>query len=441
MDLESITRIREFRDSIRSQIKSVNKKDNEGISYGDENEYSFRGLIGGIDSLMTDISTLTKAPKKFVKISTHNERAQIINYLEKIDGHFTSPEDYITEFEDLKILLRGYNVRNFSDRQLEFEKELESTLRLKLKFEEEIESLKTLKEEVEEKITSLQETHDASDKKLSEINTEIDSLIEQKNNLIQETNNLTGKIDEFNTIKEEADGSLEEISTLLTESKSNEKLINSFASRVQEREKKLDELEQATDENNSKLDKYEEERKDILQGAQALINSAKDALKFKTAEGISASFQHQYNNSKKWWNFAGWIGGALLCLLIAIGIGIWIIEGSNDQISIIISRVSLLPLPIVGAVFCANQFVKQKNIIEDYAYKMVLSKAIVGFSEQLKKNGSEDNEEYIHYIKTTLNEIHKDPLRKREKPKTKNSSDFKELIEVAEKIVKISKPE
>ena len=123
--------------------------------------------------------------------------------------------------------------------------------------------------------------------------------------------------------------------------------------------------------------------------------------------------------------------------------GLWILQTAPDQIGLLIGRISLLPLPIIGAIFCANQYTKQKNIIEDYAYKMVLSKAIVGFSEQLKKNGSDTNEEYVHYIKTALEEIHKYPLRKREKNKESKSEtpDLKDLVEVAEKIVKMSKPE
>jgi uncharacterized protein (UPF0210 family) len=121
-------------------------------------------------------------------------------------------------------------------------------------------------------------------------------------------------------------------------------------------------------------------------------------------------------------------------LLGAVRLGIWVLHDFNE-IGELIGRISLLPLPIIGAVFCANQYTKQKNIIEDYAYKMVLSKAIVGFSEQLKKNGSETNEEYIHYVKTALEEIHKDPLRKRDKNKeSKNEAPgLKDVVEMAEK--------
>ncbi|MGZ5245297.1 MAG: hypothetical protein ACXWEY_01790 [Bacteroidia bacterium] len=104
-----------------------------------------------------------------------------------------------------------------------------------------------------------------------------------------------------------------------------------------------------------------------------------------------------------------------------------------------------MPLPIAGAIFCANQYVRQKNIIEDYAYKMVLAKSIVGFSEQIRKDNSPD-EEYTHYIKTVLNEIHNDPLRRRhskyiKKDNSTSSMDsFKDAMESIKKLQEVFTP-
>lgn len=208
-----------------------------------------------------------------------------------------------------------------------------------------------------------------------------------------------------------------------------------------ERENKLGDLEQKTDENTTKLAQYEEQRISILKEANELIKSAKQALKYSTAEGISAAFQNQYENSNKKIIFGSWIAGAIVCLICTIGLGIWILEESQTSLGIMIGRISLLPLPIIGAVFCANQYTKQKNIIEDYAYKMVLSKAIVGFSEELKKNGSDDSSEYVHYIKTALEEIHRDPLRSRQSKNENKAKDsnLKDLVEMAERIVNMTK--
>jgi hypothetical protein len=72
---------------------------------------------------------------------------------------------------------------------------------------------------------------------------------------------------------------------------------------------------------------------------------------------------------------------------------------------------------------------------------VVIAKAIVGFSEQLKKNGSGDNSEYVHYIKTSLEEIHKDPLRKREREKNTKDLSLDSIIDMAEKLKKVVKTE
>lgn len=444
MDLATITNIRDYRDNIRNKINNISKSNlNSSTTYGGENEYVYKGLIGGLDCLMTDISALTKAPKKFIALSTHSERNNIVQYLSRIDTYFDTPPNYIPQFEALKILMRSYNVRNWSERQLEFEEELAETLKIKQKLQVELAEIQSIKKAIEENNTEIDSYFESKNEKLEEIEQALLAIIQKKDDLIEQSETLESINESVLEIKENAIESLEEIKTSLTESKSNEKLITSFANKVQEREKRLTELEQSTEENNKKLREYEVERQGILNEANELIDSAKKALNYKTAEGISASFQEHYILSKNKWLVAGWIVGAIICLLGTIGLGIWILENSVTSIGIILGRVSMLPLPIIGAIFCANQYTKQKNIIEDYAYKMVLSKAIVGFSEQLKKNSTGDKEEYVHYIKTALEEIHKDPLRKREKSKEDKTDlpNLSSLVEFAEKIIKLSKIE
>lgn len=439
MEITSIKNIREIRDEIREKIKSVNYNANKANNYGSENEYTFKGIIGGIDCLLTDISTLTKAPNKFLAISTYDERINIHSYLSKIDTYFETPNNYISYFEALKILIRNFNVRGISERQIEFESEISNVTRIKLALQEELNEVKNIKAEIEKDNESINEKIESSNEKLEEIEEELETIIEKKVELTKQTESLKSYNDELILAKEKADKNLEEIVDSLNESKSNEKLISSFASKVQERDKRLSELELSTEENNKKLIAYDAERKKILSESEVLIESAKKALNYKTAEGISASFQVQYENADDRWVFGSWIFGAIICLLGTIGLGIWILHTIPNDIGILIARISLLPLPIIGAIFCANQYTKQKNIIEDYAYKMVLAKSIVGFSEQLKKNGTENNEEYIHYIKTALEEIHKDPLRSRTKSTKESKNDPTNLVQIGELVEKITK--
>lgn len=443
MELTTINQIRDKRDSIREKIKALNLKNYGSTKYGSENEYTFRGLIGGIEALLTDISTLTRYPSKFVKISTYSERNGIFSYLSSIETYLESPVNYIPQFEALKTLLRSYNVRYFSDRQVEFESEIEEVRKIKLQLQQVLVDSKDLNKNIEDSNSTLEGKLEKSNEKLIEIESQLDIINEKKEELVEQSDTLETLNTELGTIKETASENLEEITASLTESKSNEKLITSFAIKVQDREKRLDDLEQNTENNNQKLIEYQNERTLILKEANDLIESSKKALNYTTAEGISASFQGQYENSNNKWIFGSWIVGAVICLIGTISLGIWILQANPSNIGVLIGRISLLPLPIIGAIFCANQYTKQKNIIEDYAYKMVLSKAIVGFSEQLKKNGTENNEEYIHYIKTALEEIHRDPLRKREKNKQNEvkESSLKDLVEMAESIVKMTKIE
>jgi len=439
MEITSIRNIRETRDEIRKKIKSVDYKVNKANNYGSENEYTFKGIIGGIDCLLTDISTLTKTPNKFLAISTYDERISIQTYLDRIDTYFETPNNYISHFESLKILIRSFNIRGTSERQIEFESEISEVIKIKLALQEELKLVKDIKLEIEKDNQSINEKIEASNEKLEEIEEELESIIAKKEELTRQTESIKSYNDDLILNKEKADKNLEEIVDSLNESKSNEKLISSFANKVHERDKRLSELEFSIEENNKKLIAYDIERKKILSESEILIESAKKALNYKTAEGISASFQVQYEKADNEWTFGSWIGGAILCLLGTIGLGIWILQTIPDDLILLIARISLLPLPIIGAIFCANQYTKQKNIIEDYAYKMVLAKSIVGFSEQLKKNGTENNEEYIHYIKTALEEIHKDPLRSRIKSSKEPKNDTTNLTQIGELVEKITK--
>ena len=116
----------------------------------------------------------------------------------------------------------------------------------------------------------------------------------------------------------------------------------------------------------------------------------------------------------------GWLVAAGVFLGFTIAIGAWIVAGwgiaeeRSTQIYSLIGRLSMVPFTILAAIFCANQYVKQKNLAEDYAYKAVLTKSIVAFSEELRVN---DEKGYSEYISTVLKEIHQDPLRKRGKEK------------------------
>lgn len=441
-DYKTIDEIRTKRDEIRERIKTLDVKQFKDQTYGSENEYSYRGLIGGIDSLLTDLSTLTQYQNKFLKLSTYQERTAIHTDLKNILTYIENPGQLYAHIDALKIKIRNYNIRSFSENQIQFEKEIDGIRKIKLELQEVLQESITLKEQITEKNESIenlqqetQEKLDLAKDRFEEIDKELESLSEKS----EEQSNLNTQLD---TVKTKADGYLDEITEFKNDAESNKKLIDSFATKVQERDNRLTELEQKTTENSNKLNEYEEERKRVLEEAKELIENAKQALGYSTSQGLSETFDTQYKNANKWWKSIFWIIGATLCLIGTLCLGIWVMNNIQEQWFMIMGRILLLPIPITGAVFCANQYTKQKNIIEDYAYKLTIAKAIVGFSEQLKKNGNDvDDIEYTDYIQKALGEIHKDPLRSRKEESSVGlkSNQIDQVVDLAKKIVDLTK--
>lgn len=439
---QTIINIRNSRDEIREKIKTLDLKVFKDQTFGPENEYSYRGLIGGIDALMTDISTLTQYENRFLKLSDYQERSNILTLLSNILSYIETPNNLYPQVENLKKALRNYNLRNFSENLVQFEQEIDETRKVKLELQEILQESKKVKEnitEINESIDEIQfktqESLGLAKEKFEEIDSELESFAKKT----EEQSELNAKLD---TIKTEANEHLDEIVEFKTEADGNKKLIDAFASKVQEREVKLVELEQRTSANVESLKKYEDERKKVLQEANQLIESAKQALGYKTAEGLSASFDTQYKKAKEGNILTWWMVGAIVSLICTLGLGIWVMEYIKEEWFMILGRVLLLPIPIAGAAFCANQYTKQKNIIEDYAYKLTIAKAIVGFSEQLKKNGNKvDDVEYTDYIQKALGEIHKDPLRSRKEERSISlkSNQFDQVVDLAKKIADLTK--
>lgn len=79
----------------------------------------------------------------------------------------------------------------------------------------------------------------------------------------------------------------------------------------------------------------------------------------------------------------------------------------------VVGKISMLPLLVTTIVFCANQYSKQKDLLEDYSYKLALAKSMVPFSEEPREK---DSERYREYLSSVLKEILLDPLRTRFDP-------------------------
>lgn len=442
METQSVLKIKTLRDQIKGKLTSFDPAQFYNTKFGNENEYNGKSIYLGLDALLVDISYFVKSHNIFIQASTLDERNEIANDLDSILSYIQIPQSLFQYIDSLKVKLRKYNFRTNIARWELFQEANKGLLEQRDEFHQALKFINEIKEKATNSNTSVSEKLEAITKKFEDLEKKIEEVDEVKIEIVTNSENLKTINTGLLKVKEEADENLEGIVESYNEVKSNEKVINSFAQKVQERDNRLGELQQLTEENKQKLNDYDIERAKILDDAKKLIESAKTALNYKTAEGISESFQTQLKDARKWYFSVLWIFGASIFIITAILLGIWVAFDKTNDLHLIIGRIALIPLPIIAAVFCANQYVKQKNLIEDYAYKMVLAKSIVGFSEQLKKDPSDDKGEYIHYMKVALEEIHKDPLRKRDQKPVENKIEnfsIKEILEVAERMVKIGK--
>lgn len=407
MDLPSINQLRELRDSISTSLRTIKPAQNSGQKYGTESEYTAKGVVAGVDALNTDLSALLRTPARFIQLSTHAERTGLIQSFTNIQTHITSKNiaQLALVIDQAKSLMRVYGVRDSSERKEEFLSHIDD-------MQKKCDTLSNY-------IDDLKENKD----KGIELNSNINKVYEDLINKIEILEDKASEISSlFSEAQEARDNSVnylvndkkntEIINSLLSESKSHKEVIESFSKRVEKREAQLDAQEEKTEQYNKQLKEYGLSQEKLLDKANSLIESAKTALEYKTAEGLSAAFSERYIEAKNDKSTKWWVTTSGVFVLLAIAVGIWIVWEKNLDIDAIGGRLSLLPILLGSAWFCAGQYIKQRNIAEDYAYKSVLAKSIVGFSDQLASE-SPKGEEYSHYIKSVLEEMHNDPLRKR----------------------------
>lgn len=257
----------------------------------------------------------------------------------------------------------------------------------------------------------------------SQLQKEIQDLVQQKNesaillkDVLQEAQMVQDTIRNIESNKDKAKNAQEEIEERRLKFNTN---LNEYTSRIDELEQKAKEI----------IAKEET--------VNTLISEARTALQLKSAEGVSAAFAQQYEDIKKQnklWILNLWLIGAMLFALGAISVTIWIaisqsgINGNHSTeklvaipteywVSMLVARITAVAISLAGATFCAKQYIKQQNIAEDYAYKAVLAKSIVAFTEEIKSHNPDKAGEYLTKV---LDEIHKDPLRGRDTKEDSN---------------------
>ena len=432
MEFDSINNLKAIRDKIKVSIKSIKPRDHTDKRYGQEDEYEAKSIKVGIEAILNDITALTKSPNRCIQKTTFDERTLLNDHLNDIDIYIEQSdlEALAKSINKIKPILRNAGVRYWDERLEAFDESTTAQQKKTSELSENIESF----DETLKKATTILEAISVMKKDTEDKHTNISELHQELIELTTETKNLRNEIQDG--IEQDTNNSTQ-IKDILNESKNHSEVINTFSEKIAQREIQLEGQKTETEEYSKKLLAFEKEHENYLEQAENLITEAENSLQLSASEGISSAFNKQYTQAQNKGRFL-WIVSSAIFVLLAIIIGLDIfgilkiadilkIETevkAADNINSILTRFLLIPIPLTVAWFCAMQYVKQKNIIEDYAYKSVLAKSLVGFSNQLATDTNK-GEDYTYFIQSIFKELHKDPLRKHHKESYESKSSEK----------------
>ncbi len=398
--------------------------------WGSEKEYSPNGLLGGIQNIITDLIYLVENPATFIRLSTYEDRQSIQQYLSLLfdDTNHYDFSDIASQLDSLKIVLHPYNLLTDEQRMIVYQQKIDELT-------QQTEHLTQVLKEAREQEKDINEIY-------SLVSEQVEEISNKKKAITTSLEQSKAIEEQLKTLKEDLEAVAKEIralnstsSSLKDETIAYKDEVKDFAEEISEHQKQIDKQNAQFEVFQETLDKNTTEQKQYLEDAIKLIEQSKLALNYTTSVGLGASFDAQCERLTGKWGYKlwRWLVASAVSILGIIAIGIWLIttqhsQGNGDYSLIwiqIFGKLSMIPLLVTATIFCANQYTKQKGLLEDYSYKLRLAQSMVAFSEELREKDSEKHKEYLSSV---LKEILKDPLRIRIDPNKSSTTKSDVLI-------------
>ena len=408
MSAQMIEEMRERIDTLEQNLKRFLVIEHEGVTFGPEKEYTASGLKSELKYILFILSAMIECDEDFIALSdkdkienNNDEIGNISAYLHEINQNLVE-----NNYDKMAYGLNGLKpiVRKYA---------LDSKILLKL-----IETFKNRANELDIMISKTQENVDETEKTRKKTEAAMEDIDEKTklaesnfNDLSQKITQLEEQSQQINALQEKSEDESKKINELLIASNNNKEAISNFAEQIQQRENELNSQSERTKLYDKKLAEYEVEfkewKKEYMTKAEDLIKKCREALGYTTATGLSEAFETRYNQEKSKKN-CWWLVGVFISALCAIGIGYFLVGTKTDiTMGSFMGRIAIMSVAIYIIFFCASQYVGSKNIQEDYGYKSVLAKSMVGFLDKF------DDDERRAYLQMVLMQIHQDPLRKK----------------------------
>jgi hypothetical protein len=393
---------------IKNQVEKLEenlqtfKVNNKGINWSQtiSGEITYQDYIDITNFIIIQLRFLMKSHLIFSQITTIDDRSNIYSNLSALSSYYLSVDQ---GYQYVNVIIKLLQPLSFyvlsrgkftDDLMVEIGEMLEKKNQLAgeiLEFEKLKEQNEKINQDFESKVAEIEEKYNNSNSKIEEIEETYAGLSEKLENAKTES---------------------EEITDILTEAKSNKGVIDGFIQQVSSREEQLVNQETKTKNYEYRLKEFQKDTESRITEADRLISEAKELLKLNGAINIGQFFENQHKESTKWWSFIIWLVFSFLFLCGAVIIGWLLLSAESQDLPTVIARISLLPILLTGSYFTANQYVKQKNIAEDYAYKKVLAQSMIGFSDSLLKTENK-NKEYSQFVTKVFEQMLQDPLRSR----------------------------
>lgn len=430
MTVQTISEIQAALAAVEQNLDAIDISKFRGQNFGEEQEFTAKSLLTGTRAVAADIRGQVEKPERLLKITTPSERRAIASNLNVLTTALQEEQlqSIATALQELKIILRPFNLRSSSETRQQLERAVDELHRQVAAIKEERKTLADDQHKLLELSAGISE-------KLKESSERLEAIDEARATMTELVTASLANANEIESLKQTAASASLAAEEYKGSSENSRDLIDEFVKKIATREAQLLDQEVKTAAFTAAIEQHQSSMDAIETEANRIIESARTALSYKTAEGISAAFIERYNETKSDSLRSKWIIAAGILVTAAIALGVWITWDTSVTVAVVAGRVSLIPILIAGAWFCAHQYVKLSNISEEYAYKSVLSKSIVGFSEQMSRDNDIESD-HSHYIRTVLAEIHTNPLRTQGKPSNLSPEKTSE-IEGVEKILKL----
>ena len=379
-----------------------------------------RELKDALKAVASDIRRLTRS-NHLILYFTPAEISQINSSLSQIATYIPNQVNQIAaQLDVLRPLVRSYWIRNRSQAET---KEIQSCEEALADLSEIISRKEEISTHAEEFQAALVKTRD----RLTELNTGIIQLEAIKGNANEGLANIV-------SYKSKA-----ESETATVEAK--RATIDAFTEKIASREKDLEDLKANTEahaETIRELEKINDRRQAEL---SVMIEDAKKALNLNTAIGLSREFQAKAESLRPRFgftlsdeklllgipkirvtNFIGyWLVGSAAFVVLALTLALALMAGEVNVLGVnltfrqdewhqVMGRLTIVGLLVSAAVFCAKQYTKNGRILEEYAYRKVISATMPSFLKQIEGREMTPTSLESQYIIRAIDELHEHPL-------------------------------